>query len=80
MTAEGLCNDAHLKAREDIVSVDDPDLGPVRMQGIIPKFSKTPGAVRCTGERPGTRNAEVYGELLGLGERDLAELQAEGII
>ena len=80
MSAEDLCNDPHIKAREDIVSIDDPDLGPVRMQGIIPKMEKTPGRVRHTGERPGARNQEVYGELLGLGAQELEELRKAGII
>jgi crotonobetainyl-CoA:carnitine CoA-transferase CaiB-like acyl-CoA transferase len=80
MTAEDLCNDPHLQAREDIITVDDPDLGPVRMQGIVPKFEKTPGAVRHTGERQGARNQEVYGELLGLGAQELDKLKAAGVI
>ncbi len=29
--------------REDIVTVDDPDLGPVRMQAVIPHFRQRPG-------------------------------------
>ena len=80
MDAERLCNDPHLIAREDIITVDDPDLGPIRMQGIIPKFEKTPGRVRHAGERPGARNQEVYRELLGLGAQELEDLRAAGVI
>ena len=80
MNAETLIDNPHLIAREDIITVDDPDLGPIRMQGIIPKFSKTPGRVRHAGERPGARNQEVYGELLGLGAQELEGLRAAGVI
>jgi crotonobetainyl-CoA:carnitine CoA-transferase CaiB-like acyl-CoA transferase len=41
----------HYWAREAIIEVDDDELGPVRMQGVVPKFSRTPGAVRHTGPR-----------------------------
>ncbi len=78
--AEDLINDPHELAREHIVTVDDPDLGPVRMQGLVPKFSRTPGKVRWAGEQPGTRNAEVYGELLGLTAKELDELRAADVI
>ena len=50
------------------------------MQGIIPKFEKTPGRVRHSGERPGARNQEVYGELLGLGGKEMEELREAGVI
>lgn len=80
MNGESLIKDPHLIAREQVITVDDPDLGPVRMQGIVPKFSKAPGRVRHTGERPGARNEEVYGELLGLGAQELENLRTAGII
>jgi crotonobetainyl-CoA:carnitine CoA-transferase CaiB-like acyl-CoA transferase len=78
--AEDLINDPHELAREHIVTVDDPDLGPVRMQGLVPKFSRAPGKVRWAGEQPGTRNAEVYGELLGLTAKELDGLRAADVI
>jgi crotonobetainyl-CoA:carnitine CoA-transferase CaiB-like acyl-CoA transferase len=79
-SAEDLCKDPHILARELIVTVDDPELGKVRMQGVVPKFSKVPGKVRHAGERPGARNQEVYSELLGLKAADLKELRNQGII
>ena len=42
-------NDPHYADREAIVGVPDPDLGEMHMQGVIPKFSRTPGAIRHTG-------------------------------
>jgi len=78
--AEDLIDNAHIKARDLVVSLHDPDLGHVRMQGLVPKFSKAPGQVRWAGERPGARNAEVYGELLGLGPKELNELREAGVI
>ena len=51
------------------------------MQSSFPKFSATPSSVRRPApSRVGQHNAEVYGELLGLGAQDLAELAELGVI
>lgn len=44
--AEDMLADPHFAAREAIVTVDDPELGPTPMQGVFPKLSATPGSVR----------------------------------
>jgi succinyl-CoA---D-citramalate CoA-transferase len=41
--------DPHFAARDAIVTVPDNDLGPLRMQGVVPRFSRTPGRVRYAG-------------------------------
>ena len=38
--------DPHFAAREALVTQDDPELGPITMQGVFPKLSVTPGSVR----------------------------------
>jgi crotonobetainyl-CoA:carnitine CoA-transferase CaiB-like acyl-CoA transferase len=75
-----IAGDPHYAAREDIVTVDDPTIGPVRMQAVYPRLSETPGQIQRGAPRLGEHNQEVYGALLGLSATDLAELQAEGII
>jgi crotonobetainyl-CoA:carnitine CoA-transferase CaiB-like acyl-CoA transferase len=72
--------DPHVAARGDIETVEDPVVGPVRMQGVYPRFSRTPGRIRGGAPRLGEHNREVYGELLGMGEAELAALEAEGVI
>ena len=71
--------DPHLCARDAIVSVLDDELGEVRMQAVVPRFSATPGAVHKAGPALGEHNAEVYGEL-GLTADDLERLCAIGVI
>lgn len=44
--AEDMMADPHFAAREALVSVEDPELGEVTMQGIFPKLSATPGSIR----------------------------------
>jgi formyl-CoA transferase len=56
--AEDMLRDPHFAAREAIISVDDPVLGPTTMQGVFPKFSETPGSVR----RPAPREVGQHTE------------------
>jgi formyl-CoA transferase len=72
--------DPHIAARADIVAVDDPVIGPVRMQGVYPRFSRTPGAIRRGAPRLGEHNDEVYGGLLGIPEDERAVLRRDGVI
>ena len=79
-SAADIFADPHIAAREDLVAVDDPVIGPVRMQGVYPRFSRTPGAIRGGAPRLGEHNADVYGELLGLSVDDLRALERDGVI
>ena len=79
-SAADIFADPHIAAREDLVAVDDPVIGPVRMQGVYPRFSRTPGAIRGGAPRLGEHNADVYGELLGLSADDLRALERDGVI
>jgi crotonobetainyl-CoA:carnitine CoA-transferase CaiB-like acyl-CoA transferase len=72
--------DPHYAAREAIVSLDDPDLPGLKMQGVFPKLSRTPGAVRWPGRALGAHTDEVYRELLGADDAQLAAWRAAGII
>ncbi len=73
--------DPHFQARETITTVQDPDLGPIRMQNVIPKLSRTPGKIRWPGPtRMGEHNEEIYGGKLGISLERIAELKEKGII
>jgi crotonobetainyl-CoA:carnitine CoA-transferase CaiB-like acyl-CoA transferase len=68
-----------VQAREVITTVDDEDLGPLRMQNLMVRLLGTPGRIRFPGRRLGQDNDETYGEL-GLDGDDLAKLREEGVI
>jgi formyl-CoA transferase len=78
--AAQIVEDPHYLAREDIIEIDDPELGHTKMVGIVPKFSDTPGAVEHAGPTVGQHNAAIYGSWLGLGETELAGLKERGVI
>ena len=70
----------HYQARENILSVSDVDFGQVRMQGVVPRFGRTPGNVAFAGKTMGADNDEIFGEQLGLSAQDIARLKADKII
>jgi formyl-CoA transferase len=72
--------DPHYAERNNIVEVPYEPMGSVKMPGIVPVFSETPGEIKWAGSALGAHNAEVYGELLGLAAEELAELKQQGVI
>jgi crotonobetainyl-CoA:carnitine CoA-transferase CaiB-like acyl-CoA transferase len=72
-----LMADPQIVARDAITQVDDPDLGPVRMQNLLFRMSDTPGAIRFTGRALGADTDAILGDELGL---DVADLRARGIV
>jgi len=74
-TVEDILADPTYREREDIITVEDRDLGPVRMPAVIPHLLSHPGAVWRTGPALGADNELVYGEWLGLAPAELQELR-----
>jgi formyl-CoA transferase/succinyl-CoA--D-citramalate CoA-transferase len=72
--------DEHYRARGNIVEVADDFWGTVKMQGVVPTMSRTPGEVKWLGPDLGQHNREVYGELLGFDSEYLEKLAAENVI
>ena len=79
-TAEDMVEDPHYQARENVVTIEDPEIGPFPMQNVVPHLSETPGKIRWTGPKLGQHNDVVYGELLGLSEEERNELRERGVI
>lgn len=75
-----LAADPQLKHRGAIATVNDPELGPVRMPNVLPALSDTPGAIRSSAPKLGQHNWDVYHRILGLSEQELEAFHAEGII
>lgn len=75
-----IVDDPIYREREDIVSIDDPDFGTIRMQGVVPKLHSHPGSVWRTGPRLGEDNDLVFGKWLQLPADRLAALKAAGIV
>jgi formyl-CoA transferase len=79
-TVEDIVADQTYQERGNIVTVDDPDLGPVRMQGVIPKLTNHPGEVWRTAPALGEDNDRVYRGYLGLTDGEIEKLSEAGTI
>lgn len=76
-----ITTDEHVAgAREMFVPLHHPVIGDMMVNGNPVKLLETKVDIsRCAPEL-GEHNAEIYGKLLGLGEEDLAKLQADKVI
>jgi crotonobetainyl-CoA:carnitine CoA-transferase CaiB-like acyl-CoA transferase len=72
--------DPQYRALGSITTVEDEELGPVRMQNVMFRLSETPGEVRHAGRPLGADNQEIYREHLGLTQAELEALRADHVI
>ena len=75
-----IMSDPHYAAREQVVDVPSEQHGTLPQPGIAPRLSRTPGGVKHRAPTLGEHNHEVYGEMLGVSDDELAELAADGVI
>ena len=78
-TAADMFTDPHFAARDDLVSVDDPVVGPMRQQAPYPRFVGEPSPAPSGAPRLGEHTDEVLSTLLGLEASELATLRDRGI-
>jgi len=82
--ADDIVADPHFQSRAMFdaheVTVAPDDRRTVRFPAVVPKLSDTPGAAPTLAPTLGAHNAEVYGELLGLGEARITALREAGVI
>jgi len=79
MSIEDIFNDEQYKARENIVQVNHPRLGTIKVPGIIPKFEKTPGSIRSIAPDLGENNEEILTDI-GLTVDEIVQLRTKNVI
>lgn len=79
-SAADIFADAHIAARGDLVTVDDPVIGPVRQQAPYPRFAGDSVSVPSGAPRLGEHTDEVLRDALGLGDGDIARLRESGVV
>lgn len=75
-----IVDDPHFRARDMLLSLHDRVLGELKVPGIVPKLSATPGAARWLGPDIGAHNQQVYAELLNASPAELDDWSARGVI
>jgi crotonobetainyl-CoA:carnitine CoA-transferase CaiB-like acyl-CoA transferase len=79
-TAADIFADPHVAARGDLVTVDDPVLGPLRQQAPFPRRVGEPVVTPSGAPRLGAHTREVFGALLGLDDDALDQLARDGVV
>ncbi len=74
-----LMADPHVRARGTIITVEDEELGPLRMQNVIPRLNGSPGEIRWAGPPKGRHTREVL-ERIGYDEAAISALRDKGVI
>lgn len=72
--------DEQFSALNTITTVEDPKLGPLRMQNVLYRMSETPGEIKWTGRRIGEDTNEILTNILNLSAEEIAELEQSKII
>ena len=75
-----ICEDPVIRHRNMLVTVDQPDVGPVRIAGSPIRLSETPGRVESPAPLLGEHSEEVLRTVLGYDKERIAALKAEGVI
>jgi crotonobetainyl-CoA:carnitine CoA-transferase CaiB-like acyl-CoA transferase len=76
---EDIFRDAQYQARDMILDVAHPEFGMLKVPGIVPKLSKTPGSVQWLGPKLGEHNLEVLKQI-GLTDQQIEQMAAQGVI
>jgi crotonobetainyl-CoA:carnitine CoA-transferase CaiB-like acyl-CoA transferase len=79
-SVEDIVNDPHYQARNMIQEVAVDGLGMLKMPGIMPKMSETPGEIEWAGPKLGQHTEAVLSGKLRLTEEQIKDLKVKGII
>jgi crotonobetainyl-CoA:carnitine CoA-transferase CaiB-like acyl-CoA transferase len=79
-SAEDIVEDEQYHARGMLLETEIEGIGTVKLPGLVPKLSETPGQVEWYGGPLEAHNEEVYGGLLGLSTKKIERLSEEGVI
>lgn len=77
---QDIFNDPHYAARNDILEVPCEEFGTIKMPGVFPVLTETPGEVKWAGPKLGSSNEEIYKGLLHMSEEELRTLEEKGVI
>lgn len=75
-----IMSDPQYQALGSITTVDDPELGPVKMQNVLFRMSETPGRIAFAGKPVGADNDDIYRGRLGLSGAEIEELRKRHVI
>ena len=75
-----ICADPHIRYRNMLVEIDQPEVGKMTITGSPIHLSETPGEVYAPAPLLGQHTEEILKNVLGYSEGDIDALKREGII
>ena len=75
-----ILSDPHYQARDQVLTVENPEYGSVLQPGVVPRLTATPGRVGRGAPALGEHTNEVLTELLGIAPEDVAHLRDRKVI
>ncbi len=79
-TVREVCTDPQVLAREMVVDLDHPKVGPIKVTGIPIKLSATPGAVVTPPPTLGQHTDEILAQKLGYSKAKIEELKKNKVV
>ena len=79
-TVADIADDPQFRARQMVLEVMDPALGPILHPGVVPRMDGVSPMPRSTGPAIGADNEDVLRTLLGYDAARIAGLKAEGVL
>ena len=79
LSIEEVAENEHVLHRKMIVEINDTTGKPLKLVGVGPKLSLTPGAIKSPPPQPGQHTYEILEEL-GMTHEDITELEEEGVL
>jgi crotonobetainyl-CoA:carnitine CoA-transferase CaiB-like acyl-CoA transferase len=77
---EDIVNDPHYQARGMIREVEVEGIGKLKVPGIVPKLSETPGDIDWNGPKLGEHTIEVLRKTLNMTDEDIQLLEDKGVL
>ncbi|MCD0504520.1 CaiB/BaiF CoA transferase family protein [Bordetella petrii] len=79
-TMQDIFRDAHFKARDMLVDLPHDRLGSVKVAGVVPKLSETPGRLRRAGGVVGRDTQQIMADIAGYAPEEIEALIQAGIV
>ncbi|WP_435159487.1 CaiB/BaiF CoA transferase family protein [Amycolatopsis sacchari] len=76
--AADITRDPHFRRRGSITTVEDDELGPLTMQGVIPRVVEQPGAIRWSGSSAIGADTEEILTGIGFSPAEIVQMQRDG--
>ena len=75
-----IMKDPQFEALRTIVSVEDPNLGDIKMQNVLYRMNQTPGEIKWTGRAKGADSRKILKDQIKLTDDQIDKLISQGII